>query len=330
MTHGSHRFVAHRLGGDPVDASAHRRGRLLPDLRDGRRPLPDGRGARAEVLAPPLRAARAPGPRDRAFDRELPELDAALPHADDARVARPARARGHLRRAGPVARRVGCGALVKLAAIAFALFGIHVGARPHDPGRLRARVEPGRGAHRLRDARRPLGRGRRRQPPGSARRPRRPAGLGAERPPARVRPRRLGLDDPCRRPRRAEARAGRPPRLVAGRRAHRLRPGRRDLHGALVVRRRAEATPAPAPIPPTPPTDGWRSSPTDRSRRRQRRRTGHVAGLVGRRTARVGARRDDLHRRPASTAAGCSRPGRPRAACASYSRTSTSARRPAS
>ena len=34
MTHGSHQFVAHRLAGEPGRAPAHRRRRLLPDLRD--------------------------------------------------------------------------------------------------------------------------------------------------------------------------------------------------------------------------------------------------------------------------------------------------------
>ena len=41
-------------------APAHGRRRLLPDLRDGRRPAPDRRGARAEVLAQSLRPARPP------------------------------------------------------------------------------------------------------------------------------------------------------------------------------------------------------------------------------------------------------------------------------
>src|SRR5205823_15050102 len=44
-----------------VPASAHWRPRLLSDLPDRRRPLPDGSRARAEVLQPALRAARPPG-----------------------------------------------------------------------------------------------------------------------------------------------------------------------------------------------------------------------------------------------------------------------------
>ena len=58
MTHGSHRLVAHRLE-RPARAPADRRARLLPDLRDRRRPLADGRRARAEVLAAALRGRRA-------------------------------------------------------------------------------------------------------------------------------------------------------------------------------------------------------------------------------------------------------------------------------
>ena len=62
MAHGAHRLAAHRLGGDRPEAP-HRRATMLPRLRDSRRPLPDGRRTRAEVLAAPLRAHRAARPR---------------------------------------------------------------------------------------------------------------------------------------------------------------------------------------------------------------------------------------------------------------------------
>jgi len=42
---------SHRLGGEPIPRLLTGRRRLLPHLRDGRRPLPDGGSARAEVLA---------------------------------------------------------------------------------------------------------------------------------------------------------------------------------------------------------------------------------------------------------------------------------------
>ena len=47
----------------PAAALPHRRARLLPDLRDRRRPLAHGRRARAEVLRPALRGDRPPGAR---------------------------------------------------------------------------------------------------------------------------------------------------------------------------------------------------------------------------------------------------------------------------
>ena len=86
-------------------------------------------------------------------------------------------------------------------------------------GRLRTRVEPGRGSHRLRDEGRPLDGRRRRHTRRADRRGRRPARVVAERPAARVRPRRLGVHGQGRRRRRAEARARRAPRLVAKRRS---------------------------------------------------------------------------------------------------------------
>ena len=60
MTHGSHRFVAHRLHGEPVPrlltggAACYR----IYETADGA--PPHRRGARAEVLAQPLRPARPP------------------------------------------------------------------------------------------------------------------------------------------------------------------------------------------------------------------------------------------------------------------------------
>ena len=74
MTHSTHRFVAHRLAGDPVPRLLTGGRRVLPDLRDRRRPASDGRGARAEVLAQPLHADRAPDLVERAYEPELPEL----------------------------------------------------------------------------------------------------------------------------------------------------------------------------------------------------------------------------------------------------------------
>ena len=63
LTHGAHRLVSYRLGGEPSRAPADRRACVLPDLCDRRLPVPDRRGARAEVLPPPLRAARQAGAR---------------------------------------------------------------------------------------------------------------------------------------------------------------------------------------------------------------------------------------------------------------------------
>ena len=58
--------------GRPRPAAAHRRSRLLPHLRDRRRPLPHGRRARGEVLPPSLRAA---GPADLAAEQYGPEQE---------------------------------------------------------------------------------------------------------------------------------------------------------------------------------------------------------------------------------------------------------------
>ena len=224
MTHGSHQFVAHRLGGDPVE-------RLLTGGVACYRiyETADGRHLTVAALEPKFwqRLCELIGPPElagRAFEPELPELRGALPDANDARVARPARARGHVRRAGALPGRIGGRARVKLVAIAFALLGIHVG--PHrtipvgyapawSPNAERIAyvtrgdlwVADADGSHRARlvDAGRP-------------------ARLGAERAAARVRARRLGLDDPRGRARRAEARAGCTSRLVTRRHAHRLRP----------------------------------------------------------------------------------------------------------
>ena len=101
MTHGSHRFVAHRAGGDPVP-------RLLTGGVACYRiyETADGRYLTVAALEPKFwrrlcELLELPDLVDRAFEPELPELTSLLPHPHDARVARPARRRGHLRRAGP-------------------------------------------------------------------------------------------------------------------------------------------------------------------------------------------------------------------------------------
>ena len=270
----------------PGRASAYGRGRLLPDLRDGGPPLPDGRGARAQVLAPPLRAARAPGPRGPSVRPELPELDALfrtrtmrewldlLEHEDTC--------------VGPVLSLAESAAeLCEAGRDRLRALRDPRRASPHDSRWLRARVEPQRGAHRLRtrgdlwvaDA------------DGTHRarlvaRADQPAWGPNGRRLAFVRDgwvwtiRADGLDE----------RKLAPGAHPTGRRTVRAspstgtaRPTRRS--GGTAARRR---TPAPAPIPPTPPTDGWRSSPTDRSRstaassHKARRRTGRPTdGLRG-------------------------------------------------
>ena len=99
MTHGAHRLAAHRLGGESIP-------KLLtggpPCFRvygtaDGR--LPDGRRARAEVLAAPLRADRAARPRRaplRPVGGDRPRRG--VPRSDARRLARAVRRRGRLRR----------------------------------------------------------------------------------------------------------------------------------------------------------------------------------------------------------------------------------------
>ena len=330
MTHGSHQFVAHRLAGDPVE-------RLLTGGVACYRiyETADGRYLTVAALEPKFwqrlcELLDRPDLAERAFEPELPELEAlfrtrtmrewldllehedtcvgpVLSLAESARSSREAALRSPSRSSGST-------------------------SAPHrtHPGRLRAGLEPERRAHRLRDARRPLGRGRRRQPSRAARRERRPARLGAERAAARVRARRLGLDDPG--GRRSTSGSSRAARIPTGRPTARASPSTVTARptprsGGTAARRR---TPAPAPTPRTRPTAGSRSSPTARSPSRRRRRAGHVTGLVGGRAARVGARRDDLHRGPRSTTAARSRPGRPHAARASSCPTSTSARRPGS
>ena len=99
MTHGSHRLVAHRLGGDPRPEAAHGRAAVLSHLRDGRRALSHGRRARAEVLAAAVRAHRAARPRRaplRPFGGRGAEQR--VRHAAARRVARALRRRGRLRR----------------------------------------------------------------------------------------------------------------------------------------------------------------------------------------------------------------------------------------
>ena len=112
-------------------APADRRRRLLPHLRDRRRPLPHRRRARAEVLAAALRAARAARPRrPRLRAPSCPSSSELLPDAPARRLARAARARGDVRRPGPLARtRRQRRSHEDSPRLAFALLGIHVG--PH-------------------------------------------------------------------------------------------------------------------------------------------------------------------------------------------------------
>ena len=81
MTHGSHRFVAHRLAGEPVPRLLTGGVACYRDLRDRRRPSPDGRCARAEVLAAPVRAARAARSRRPRLRRRPARARRALPDA---------------------------------------------------------------------------------------------------------------------------------------------------------------------------------------------------------------------------------------------------------
>ena len=312
MTHGSHqsRLPPPRRRARPPPPDGRRR--LLPDLRDGRRPAPDRRRARAEVLAAALRAARPPGsrrPRVRARTagarRAVPDADARATGSSCSST----RTRASARCSRSTRRRA---SLPKLAAIAFALLGIHVG--PHrvmpvgyapawSPSSERiAYVTRGDlwvadrdGTHRsllVRVADQPAW------------------GPNGRR--HRLRARRLGLDGARRRARRAAARTRRASRLVARRQPARLRPRRRDLHGALVVRRRPEGRRRAAPTRPTRPTGGSRSSATARSSsaatpsRPARRPTGRrTGGWRGSATASSTS--------PASaTTAACSRPGTPR------------------
>src|SRR5262249_28386418 len=98
-------------------------------LRDGRRPPPDGRRARAEVLAQPLRAARALGSRRPGVRAGAARARRALPEPDARCLASAARGQGHVRGTGADSRRSGGGArLSPLTALAFALAGLHVGA----------------------------------------------------------------------------------------------------------------------------------------------------------------------------------------------------------
>ena len=107
MTHGAHRFAAHRLRGEPLPATPDGRRCLLPDLRDVRRPPRDGGRAGAEVLEPPVRAARAPRSRRPRVRAAPPGARAAVPDASAPRVARPARGPRHVRRPGADAGRGG-------------------------------------------------------------------------------------------------------------------------------------------------------------------------------------------------------------------------------
>ena len=89
MTHGAHRLVSHRAGRRSAAAPAHGRRRLLPDLRDGGRPVLDRRRARAEVLAASLRAARAARPGRPGVRARAARARGAVPVAAAGRVAGP-------------------------------------------------------------------------------------------------------------------------------------------------------------------------------------------------------------------------------------------------
>ena len=244
MTHEAHRFVAHRLAGEPVPRLLTGGAACYRDLRDGRRPASDRRRARAEVLAQPLRPARAARPRRPRVRARAARARGALPHADARRVARAARGQGHLRGTGADARRGGAAELAERRSrrLAFALAGHPCRRAPRPAGRLRARLEPGRRADRLRHQGRPLDGRRGRHAHARA------LVANADQPAWSPNGRRLaftrggcGLHRPRRRRRRAAARARRASRVVAERRADRARPRRHDRHAPLVRRRRAHA-----------------------------------------------------------------------------------------
>src|SRR5439155_10273613 len=113
----------------PGAAAAHRRCRVLPRLRDGRRQAPDRGRTRAEVLAQPLRAAPAPRPPGPGVRAGAARARRPVPLADARCLARVARGQGHVRGTGAHPRRSrGGDRLSTLTALAFALAGLHVGA----------------------------------------------------------------------------------------------------------------------------------------------------------------------------------------------------------
>ena len=129
MTHASHRFVAHRLAGDPVP-------RLLTGGVACYRiyETADGRHLTVAALEPKFwrnlcELIERPDLVDRAYEPELPELDELFRSRTLHDWRALARGQGHLRGTGADARRGGRRARVNgLAALAFALLGIHVGA----------------------------------------------------------------------------------------------------------------------------------------------------------------------------------------------------------
>ena len=103
MTHASHDLVAHRLGGDPLPRQLTGGLASLPRLRNGRRAMADGRGARAQVLRPPVRGRRLARARSAAVPvrtRARRRAREPFPAAAAGGLASALRRRGRLR--GPV------------------------------------------------------------------------------------------------------------------------------------------------------------------------------------------------------------------------------------
>ena len=296
MTHGSHRFVAHRLG-EPV-----------PRLLTGGvacyaiYETADGRYLTVAALEPKFwrnlcDLLDRPDLADRAFDARPARARGALPLALAAGLARPARGQGHLRGPRPHARRSrGPTRMSTLAALAFALAGIHVGADRMMPvgyapawspnGERIAFVTKGNlwvadadGTHRgelVPDADEPA------WSPNGRR-------LAFTRKGQVYTVRVDGLDERVLAYRRA-------PCVVARWEPHRLRPRRPDHLGAVVRRRRAgRHRGRGSRLRAGRPARGS-SGRRDRRRRADRRR-GHLACLVAWRPARVRPQQRDLRRR---------------------------------
>ncbi len=327
MTHGSHRFVAHRLAGEPVP-------RLLTGGAACYRiyETADGRYLTVAALEPKFwqrlcELLDRPDLAGRAFEPELPELDelfrtrtlaewlALLEHEDTC--------------VGPVlsleeAARRACLSSPRSPSRSF---GIHVGPHRVMPVGYAPAWSPSSEPHRVRDARRPLGRR-----PATARTARCSCGSPTSRPGART----AADSRSC-----ATAGSGRcaPTGSTSGGSPAALIPtGRPTAAGSRSTATarptsRAGGTAAPrrtraqAPIRPTRLTDGSRSSRTARSSsaatssRPGRRPTGRRTG-----SSRGSATASSTSPASATTAA-CSRPGLPRSRCESSCPTSTSGRR---